>query len=42
MTYEQIIFDVQDRVARITLNRPNAANSINLELARERRRLPSP
>jgi 1,4-dihydroxy-2-naphthoyl-CoA synthase len=35
MTYEQIIFDVQDRVARITLNRPNAANSINLELARE-------
>ncbi|MFQ5755390.1 MAG: enoyl-CoA hydratase/isomerase family protein [Acidiferrobacterales bacterium] len=35
MTYEQIIFDVQDRVASITLNRPNAANSINLELARE-------
>lgn len=35
MTYETILFDVEDHVARITLNRPDAANSINLTLARE-------
>lgn len=35
MSYETVIFDVQDRVARITLNRPEAANSINSTLARE-------
>jgi 2-(1,2-epoxy-1,2-dihydrophenyl)acetyl-CoA isomerase len=30
-----ILFKVQSGVARIVLNRPNAANSINLDLARE-------
>jgi 2-(1,2-epoxy-1,2-dihydrophenyl)acetyl-CoA isomerase len=33
--YSTLLFDVRDNVARITLNRPNAANAVNLELARE-------
>lgn len=33
--YTTILFDVQDNVARITLNRPEAANAINAELATE-------
>ncbi|MFQ6022757.1 MAG: enoyl-CoA hydratase/isomerase family protein [Acidiferrobacterales bacterium] len=35
MTYETILFDVHEHLARVTLNRPDAANSINLTLARE-------
>lgn len=30
-----VLFEVRDGVARVTLNRPKAANSINLNLARE-------
>lgn len=33
MTYSTLLLDVRDGVARITLNRPAAANAINLELA---------
>ena len=35
MQLKTLLFDVQDNVARITLNRPEAANAINLELAKE-------
>jgi len=35
MQYKTLLFDVRDNVAYITLNRPEAANSINLELAKE-------
>lgn len=35
MTYDTIIFDVRDHIARITINRPDFANSINLTVARE-------
>lgn len=35
MSYENLIFDVEDGVARITLNRPEAANCIDLALGRE-------
>jgi len=35
MEFNTLIFNVQSNVAHITLNRPNAANSINLELAQE-------
>jgi hypothetical protein len=35
MTYETIDLSVGDGVARIELNRPQAANSMNVELARE-------
>lgn len=37
MSYQAIAFEMHEHVARITLNRPQAANSINLELARELR-----
>lgn len=33
MQYTTILFDVRDNVAHITLNRPEAANSINREMA---------
>ncbi len=33
MQYANLIFDVRDNVAHITLNRPEAANSINREMA---------
>ena len=33
--YETIDLDVRDRVAHLTLNRPDAANGINLELAQD-------
>ena len=35
MTYSTLLFDVKDGIARITLNRPEAVNSINLELSRD-------
>jgi enoyl-CoA hydratase/carnithine racemase len=35
MTYSTIIYTVKDHVATVTLNRPQAGNSINLELAQE-------
>lgn len=35
MTYENLLFAVEDGVATITLNRPDAANAINLDLGRE-------
>ncbi len=35
MTYETIDLDVRDGVAHLTLNRPDAANGINLQLARD-------
>jgi 2-(1,2-epoxy-1,2-dihydrophenyl)acetyl-CoA isomerase len=33
--YANLLFEVTDHVARMTLNRPDAANAFNLELARE-------
>jgi 2-(1,2-epoxy-1,2-dihydrophenyl)acetyl-CoA isomerase len=35
MTYETIIFDVSDGIARITLNRPDRLNSFTAEMHRE-------
>ena len=35
MAYETIIVDVEDHVARITLNRPDAMNALNDELMKE-------
>jgi 2-(1,2-epoxy-1,2-dihydrophenyl)acetyl-CoA isomerase len=35
MTYEALTFEVADGVATITINRPEAANSLNLTLAEE-------
>jgi len=35
MEYESLLFDVSDRVAKIVLNRPDAANGIDIPLARE-------
>ncbi len=35
MQFKTLLFEVQDNVAHITLNRPEAANAINLELAKE-------
>lgn len=35
MSYETLDLDVRDGVAHLTLNRPDAANGINLELARD-------
>ena len=35
MQYETMLFDVRDSVAQITLNRPDAANSLNKQMACE-------
>jgi 2-(1,2-epoxy-1,2-dihydrophenyl)acetyl-CoA isomerase len=35
MQYKTLLFDVRENVAHITLSRPEAANAINLELAKE-------
>ena len=35
MQYTTLLFDVRDRVAKITLNRPGANNSINVDMARD-------
>ena len=35
MTFETLLFEVRDGVAHVTLNRPDAANSINLQLAKD-------
>ncbi len=35
MEYSKLLFDLRDHVAHITLNRPDAANGIDLELASE-------
>jgi len=35
MEYKALLFDVQDNVAHITLNRPDAANSINEEMGKD-------
>ena len=35
MHFENLIFDVQDGLARLTFNRPNAANSFNPDMTRE-------
>jgi 2-(1,2-epoxy-1,2-dihydrophenyl)acetyl-CoA isomerase len=35
MDYKTILFDLRDGVAHLTLNRPDAANSVNLELSQE-------
>ncbi len=35
MEYETILFEVRDGVAHVTLNRPDAANSLNFQMARD-------
>jgi 2-(1,2-epoxy-1,2-dihydrophenyl)acetyl-CoA isomerase len=35
MPYTALLFEVQNSIARITLNRPDAANALNLELAKD-------
>jgi enoyl-CoA hydratase/carnithine racemase len=35
MTYSTIIYTIKDHIASITLNRPEAGNSLNLEMAQE-------
>lgn len=35
MEYSTLLFEVQDHVARITLNRPDAANALNFEMGRD-------
>ncbi len=35
MNYETILFEIQDNVAIITLNRPDVANALNLQMSKE-------
>ena len=35
MSYETIFFEICEQVACITINRPDAANSLNLKMAEE-------
>ena len=35
MPYTALLFEVRDSIARITLNRPDAANAINVDMARD-------
>ncbi len=35
MAYESLLLDIRDHVATITLNRPDAYNAVNVQLARE-------
>jgi 2-(1,2-epoxy-1,2-dihydrophenyl)acetyl-CoA isomerase len=35
MPYTHLLFDVRDSIARITLNRPDGANALNVDLAKE-------
>ena len=35
MAYQTLLVDVKDQVATITLNRPDAYNALNLQLASE-------
>ena len=35
MHFENLAFEVKDELARLTLNRPKAANSFNIDLTRE-------
>ena len=35
MEYSTLLFEVRDSVAHITLNRPEAANAINVEMSRD-------
>jgi 2-(1,2-epoxy-1,2-dihydrophenyl)acetyl-CoA isomerase len=35
MTYQHILFEVKDGIARITMNRPDVFNALNLQMARD-------
>jgi 2-(1,2-epoxy-1,2-dihydrophenyl)acetyl-CoA isomerase len=35
MDYTTLLFDVRDHIARITLNRPEAANALNEDMGRD-------
>jgi 2-(1,2-epoxy-1,2-dihydrophenyl)acetyl-CoA isomerase len=35
MSYSTILFDVKDNIARITLNRPEAANALNVDMSKD-------
>jgi 2-(1,2-epoxy-1,2-dihydrophenyl)acetyl-CoA isomerase len=35
MSFETLLFDIKDNVAHVTLNRPDAANAINLQLSKD-------